>query len=51
MLYLPTGAFAPMRVQGCFLSDEEVNRIVKYHSWHTNPSTYDPDIWKKWKRS
>ncbi len=46
MLYLPTGAFAPTRVQGCFLSDEEVNRIVK-HVKDANPSTYDPDILEK----
>ena len=46
MLYLPTGAFAPTRVQGCFLSDEEVNRIVK-HVRDANPSTYDPDILEK----
>ena len=46
MLYLPTGAFAPTRVQGCFLSDEEVNRVVK-HVRDANPSTYDPDILEK----
>ena len=46
MLYLPTGSFAPTRVQGCFLSDEEVNRIVK-HVRDANPSTYDPDILEK----
>ena len=46
MLYLPTGAFAPTRVQGCFLSDEEVNKIVK-HVREANPSTYDPDILEK----
>ena len=46
MLYLPTGAFAPTRVQGCFLSDEEVNRIVK-HVRDANPSTYDPNILEK----
>ena len=46
MLYLPTGAFAPTRVQGCFLSDEEVNRIVK-HVRDANPSVYDPDILEK----
>ena len=46
MLYLPTGAFAPTRVQGCYLSDEEVNRIVK-HVRDANPSTYDPDILEK----
>ena len=43
MLYLPTGSFAPTRVQGCFLSDEEVNRIVA-HVREANPSTYDPNI-------
>ena len=46
MLYLPTGAFAPTRVQGCYLSDEEVNRIVK-HVRDANPSTYDPNILEK----
>ena len=43
MLYAPTGSFAPTRVQGCFLSDDEVNRIAK-HVKEANPSTYDPDI-------
>ena len=46
MLYLPTGSFAPTRVQGCFLSDEEVNNIVT-HVRNANPSTYDPDILEK----
>ena len=46
MLYLPTGSFAPTRVQGCFLSDEEVNNIVT-HVRSANPSTYDPDILEK----
>ena len=46
MLYLPTGSFAPTRVQGCFLSDEEVNNIVN-HVRKANPSTYDPDILEK----
>ena len=46
MLYAPTGSFAPTRVQGCFLSDEEVNRIAK-HVKDANPSTYDPDILEK----
>ena len=43
MLYAPTGSFAPTRVQGCFLSDDEVNRIVT-HVRQANPSTYDPDM-------
>jgi S-DNA-T family DNA segregation ATPase FtsK/SpoIIIE len=46
MLYLPTGSFAPTRVQGCFLSDEEVNRIAS-HVREANPSTYDPNILEK----
>ncbi len=46
MLYLPTGSFAPTRVQGCFLSDEEVNRIAN-DVRKANPSTYDPDILDK----
>ena len=29
MLYAPTGADTPMRVQGCFLSDREVNSITE----------------------
>ena len=43
MLYLPTGSFSPTRVQGCFLSDEEVNKIVA-HVKEANPGNYDPDI-------
>ena len=46
MLYLPTGSFSPTRVQGCFLSDEEVNNIASDVK-RANPSTYDPDILEK----
>ena len=46
MLYLPTGSFAPTRVQGCFLSDEEVNRIAD-HVRQANPGSYDPDVLDK----
>ena len=46
MLYLPTGSFAPTRVQGCYLGDDEVNRIVT-HVREANPSTYDPNILEK----
>ena len=46
MLYAPTGSFTPTRVQGCFLSDEEVNSIVD-HVKRANPCTYDPDILEK----
>ena len=30
MFYFPTGASAPLRVQGCFLSDGEIERVVHY---------------------
>ena len=30
MLYAPSGGLKPLRVQGCFISDEEVNRVVEY---------------------
>ena len=30
MLYMPTGEFTPIRVQGCFLSDPGVNRITDF---------------------
>ena len=43
MLYLPTGSFAPTRVQGCFLSDEEVNRTVT-HVREANPSGGGSDM-------
>lgn len=32
MLYLPIGAPKPLRVQGCYVSDDEVTRVVEYIS-------------------
>ena len=43
MLYMPTGEYTPIRVQGCFLSDDEVNRITEFIR-KTCPGTYDPEI-------
>ena len=42
MLYKPTGT-SPIRVQGCFVSDDEVNAITEYIAsrYQTN---YDPNI-------
>jgi S-DNA-T family DNA segregation ATPase FtsK/SpoIIIE len=35
MLYQPADANAPRRVQGCFVSDDEVRSVVKYwDEWH-----------------
>ncbi len=30
MLYLPMGANMPTRIQGCFISDDEIKRIIDY---------------------
>ena len=30
MLFLPTGAIKPERIQGCFVSDEEVEKVVNF---------------------
>ena len=43
MLYMPTGEFTPIRVQGCFLSDDEVNRITDFIR-DTCPASYDAAI-------
>ena len=43
MLYMPTGEFTPIRVQGCFLSDDEVNRITDFIR-QTCPANYDAAI-------
>ncbi len=42
MLYKPTGS-PPTRVQGCFVSDEEVNAIAEYIGSRYQ-TDYDPDI-------
>lgn len=36
MFYFPTGANSPLRVQGCFLSDAETERVVDYVAQHSN---------------
>ena len=43
MLYLPTGEFTPIRVQGCFMSDGEVNRVTDFIREHSE-ADYDPNV-------
>ncbi len=43
MFYFPTGASAPIRVQGCFLSDGEIERVVDYIGEH-GQAEFDPNI-------
>ncbi len=49
MLYAPTGEFTPIRVQGCFLSDPEVNRITDFIRENC-PSDYDPAVLEELER-
>ena len=43
MFYFPTGASAPIRVQGCFLSDAETERVVSYIAQHSHVD-FDPNV-------
>jgi len=43
MFYFPTGASSPIRVQGCFLSDAETERVVNYIGSHSHVD-FDPDV-------
>jgi len=41
MLYSPVGASKPMRVQGAFVSDEEVEKVVEFIKTHNGRAEYD----------
>ncbi len=43
MLYAPAGALAPIRVQGSFVSDDEVNKVTDFIRSHSTPD-YDPNV-------
>ena len=44
MLYAPVGAQKPQRVQGAFVSDEEVETVVTYVKEHNAPVRYDQEF-------
>ncbi len=44
MLYYPLGMAKPLRVQGCFLSDQEVERVVKHWKGQAQPEYLTPDF-------
>lgn len=46
MLYSPIGASKPVRVQGCFISDEEVEKLCDFVK-NQGESQYDDDIAKE----
>jgi DNA segregation ATPase FtsK/SpoIIIE, S-DNA-T family len=43
MLYYPTGSGTPIRVQGCFVSDQEIRDVVSYIVRNSEPD-YDQSI-------
>ncbi|MGM9834437.1 MAG: DNA translocase FtsK [Bacilli bacterium] len=43
MLYLPMGENAPIRIQGCFISDDEIRRLIEYVSKEES-AEYDETI-------
>ncbi|MFT9077979.1 DNA translocase FtsK 4TM domain-containing protein [Ethanoligenens sp.] len=43
MLFLPIGASKPMRVQGCFVSDDEVEKVVDFVKQSASPN-YDDTV-------
>ncbi len=44
MLFVPSGINKPMRVQGAWVSDEEVHAIVDYIKSRSGGATYDEDM-------
>lgn len=44
MLYLPLGGSKPTRVQGCFVSDEEVQSVVNYVIKNSGTADYDESV-------
>ena len=46
MLYNPIGASKPLRVQGCFISDEEVEALCDFVK-NQGESQYDEEIAKE----
>ena len=47
MLFYPTGYPKPVRIQGAFVSDNEVERVVEYIKSNYSKAEYDTDIAKE----
>lgn len=43
MLYSPLGLSKPMRVQGCFVTDEEVEKMINHWKTQGKPDYLDPE--------
>ncbi len=46
MLFYPTGYSKPVRVQGAFISDDEVNSVVEFLKKNNGVGTYDEEVSK-----
>jgi S-DNA-T family DNA segregation ATPase FtsK/SpoIIIE len=44
MLYYPVGESKPLRVQGCFISEEEVEQVVSFIKSEQGDTKYEEDI-------
>lgn len=44
MLYFPTGMNKPLRVQGCYVADEEINSITEFLKSQSEDTEYDEEI-------
>jgi len=44
MLYYPQGAIKPIRVQGCYVSDKEVDAVVAAIKGQSYPAAYDEEV-------
>lgn len=44
MLFSPVGSTKPNRIQGCFVSDEEVERVVEFIKGKHDAVEYDDDV-------
>ncbi len=51
MLYFPVGSEAPMRVQGAFVSDEEMEAVMDYLRTQAKGEIYDPAILEDMNRA
>jgi DNA segregation ATPase FtsK/SpoIIIE and related proteins len=47
MLFFPSGIPKPQRVQGAFVSDSEVQKVVEFLTEQGLSAEYDPDVEKK----
>ena len=44
MLYYPVGESKPVRVQGCFISEEEVEQVISFIKSEQSENNYEEDI-------